>query len=393
MLLLLLADAAFAHGSAYQLTAISGAGDHLWAITDSWGFLASHDGGETWEWFCEEKLYPPGSGLSLQPLVDVEALPDGRALLAGLDGLLLYDGACGFTRVPGLPETTTGAYPIRAFGGAYLVGVYSSDGAGAFRCTAEGCAPTSLVDENLYVKSFFVDGDTAWATTVTPDTLAGGLWRSTDGTTWTEVHRWADDSPDPYVLHARGDRLLVWGHGRSSNPSTGLWRSDDGGQTWASVVSFGSWTDPLPALAAFGGGGFLRIGNANLHVLESIDDGITWVDTNAMHPETTSLLCVSDDGQYACAEHAADGFDFARIVGRELIAFGCMDDAAPAACFAGACDAAYGDYLERGSYGGGRCEADLSPVGVDEGCGGGAAQAAVALGAGLAAWAGRRRRR
>lgn len=391
MLSLLLVAAAHAHGTAYALTAISASGEHLWGTTDAWGLVHSADGGETWQWYCEESLQPADSTHTLQQVYDLEALPDGRALLAGRDGLLVLDpDACGLTRVAGLPPTTAGAYPVASFGGAYLVAVYSDDGDGVMRCSLESCAPTDLWADDQWVKSILPAGDAVWATTTNP-AYAGGLWRSADGSTWTRVASWPEGSPDLRVMSVRGDRILLWAQGRADVPENQLLRSTDGGASWTEVLSFGAWTDAVPTLLSFGGSGLLRIGSPTLHVYESRDDGATWTDTNTLHPESKTLLCVSDDGLWAGADHFADGFDVGRVVGVDVEAVACLDDAEPAACFAGSCDDAYGDFVERGAYGGGQCQQDLTPAPAEEGgCGGGGAESAVVLG-GLA-WLARRYR-
>lgn len=386
MLVLLALPAALAHGSEYALTAISTAGPddrHLWGVTDNWGILASHDAGATWEWYCEEGLESPSGQPTLGTTYDVEALDDGTALLAGIDGLLHMGDTCGLERVPGQPETVTLAEPIRRFGDRWLVGIYSQEGHGAFSCTVDGCEPTELVATDRYTKSFAVDGDTAYATTVTAGTYDAALWRSTDGYAWEPIATWPEGSPDMRILDARGSRLLVWAQARVEGEASTLRRSDDGGASWAEVLAFGGYTDAVPALLAPADGAFLRIGNSTLRVYQSVDDGLTWVDLNAAHPETVTLRCVSDDGRWVCADHFADGFDVGRVVGLEIEAAGCIDAATPASCLGDTCDRAYDDFLERGGYGGGECEADLTATPPSGGCTAGAAAAGLLAGLGL----------
>lgn len=396
------ASVATAHNAEYSLAAVSMAPDapaEIWAVSQGWGVIHSEDGGVSWAWLCDEGL--SGGGGSFY---DVEALGGGKALVAGTVGLFrvdpgcdgVADAACVRTELTGLPDSSYAGL-IRRFGDQFLVSVYGTndDGTdlnGAFLCTDTACAATSLTGPDLYVKSFTVDGATVWATTVTAESLAAGLWRSADGTTWEPVASWPAGSPDMRVLDARGDRLLVWAQTRNDLAPPGLQRSTDGGATWTEVVAFGYFTDQVPPVVRVGGSGILLLGNNTLHVFQSIDDGATWTDINDIHPEVPSLRCVSDDGGLVCGDHFADGYDLARVVGITFDAFACMDEAALDPALADVCEPYYDDFTDKGALGGGECEADLTPV-ESGGCGGGGADTAGLVVVGLGALGRRRRHR
>lgn len=371
---------AWAHNAEYSLSAVSVAPDapaEIWGVSQGWGVIHSEDGGVSWQWLCDEGL--SGGGGSFY---DVEALGGGRALVAGTVGLFRLDPTCDYvadptcvrTALTGLPDSSYAGL-IHRFGDTLLVSVYGTndDGTdlnGAFLCSDTACEASSLTGPDIYVKSFSVDGATVWATTVTAETLAAGLWRSTDGRTWEQVASWPDASPDMRILDARGDRLLVWSQTRSESTTPGLLRSGDGGQTWAEVMAFGYFTDQVPPLLRVADSGVLILGNNTLHTFQSIDDGATWTDLNAIHPEVPSLRCVSDDATLICGDHFADGYDLARVVGVTFDAFACMDDATLDPALGDSCELYYTGFISQGLLGGGECEADLTPV-DSGGCGGG----------------------
>ncbi len=68
----------------------------------TWGLLVSHDGGQTFEWFCESAV---GYSGSFDP--DYEYLADGTILATTFDGLLANRNGCTFDQTPlsSLPST------------------------------------------------------------------------------------------------------------------------------------------------------------------------------------------------------------------------------------------------------------------------------------------------
>ena len=68
----------------------------------TWGLLVSHDGGQTFEWFCESAV---GYSGSFDP--DYEYLADGTILATTFDGLLASRNGCTFDQTPlsSLPST------------------------------------------------------------------------------------------------------------------------------------------------------------------------------------------------------------------------------------------------------------------------------------------------
>lgn len=388
--LLLTARPAVAHPSEFGLDAVSGVpGDdqRIWARVRGAGLVHSDNGGQDWVWYCDES-----AGLPNQ-IYDIEAVDDGRVLVAGVDGVTLFDTSCGSALLPGMPVGANGDHLAR-YGDHWLVASTAGDPLGIFSCTLEGCAPTDRVDSTSSIKSIRVDGTTAWATSVDRSTYVPSLWRSEDGATWTLVHSWPANDPAPAVVSARGDRLLAWNTPTLASVTPFYSRSTDGGATWTKVLEFGALGQPTPALVEVGGGFLYTSDPVVFNLYQSLDDGVTWTDLNEQHIEQPTLRCVSDDGRYVCGGHFDTGWDLGRPVGFSFEGISCINGLTASTCplEAGAADTA-GDtatdtstcelYVDLMLSAAGddtsRCEQDLSPAGAEGGCGSGS-EAAVGLG-------------
>lgn len=382
-MLLLTTGLAFAHSvtfGARQLSVAPDSASEAWALMDGWGVVYTEDAGGTWTWVCDEAF-------NAGPVYDVLALGGGRAAIATGIGVLRVDDTCGSTALSGLPDNTYATLLVR-WGGGMLVGVFGAEQGGVASCDDTACTPTALWGAGVYPKSLRVDGDHAWATTLQEDTLAATLLRSADGVTWDVVHTWPLGDVDPVVLGAEGDTLWVWAGTRDADHAPGLLVSDDGGRTFAEVLTTGTYTDPAPGFARVGGVALLGVGYTP-RTWRSADGGHTWADVTDAAPAVRCSEVVGD-AAWVCADHLKDGFDVAQTtdgVGFSPVA--CLEDAVPSECATDACAASADSYFAAGAVGGGQCTAVVEdpPDGSTRGCGGGAAGLAL----GPLAWGGRRR--
>lgn len=387
-MLLLAIAVAWPHGSTFgaaQIAVAPGDPDALWVLTEGWGLAHTTDAGGTWTWLCEEAL-------GADELYGVVATSTSTALVATRGGLVAVSDGCGASLVVG----TEGVFaPFAAPAGERaIVGfIGETDGAVAV-CDAAGCDATDLRLPWLFPKSALADGATYWASTVEEGSLAAALWRSTDGgASWDGVYAWPDGDTDPRVLHADGDRVLVWRRTRAAEDSPELLRSTDGGATFAPVLEVGYYTDSTPGLLALDG--TLLLGSsAGARTWRSEDDGVTWTEVSTEVPAVRCGVTVGRVG-FACNDHLQDGIDVARTTdGRTWDPIACLEDALPADCAANACGSLLTSYQAAGTYGGGRCDEPIGPPAdppAGERCGcddGGAALALLPL-----LWAGRRGRR
>lgn len=381
--MLLVALPALAHGTLYATSGLTAAPEdpaELWALAGGWGLVHTTDGGDSWEWWCEEAL-------DTGTVTTVAALGPGEVAVGGSLGMFRVTPGQPAVAYTGLPADAQVGALVR-YGDKLLADVVSiEDVDGLYVCEGTVCSPSGLVEDGRYVQSIRVDGGTAWVVTRYASTLHSMLSRSLDGETWALVHDWDDGSESRTLLDAGGDELWVWALPRDTDAAPWLERSGDGGETFSTVWTSSNPTQELPTVARVG---FSLLLSDNLgHTLRTDDDGGTWLDRSDIMPMIRCTAYV-DGETLICADHFADGFDFARLDGAEAwTAFGCMDQAAVADP---ACDEYEAAYLEAGLYGGGECDASYAPAGPEEppcGCGGSAGLVFV----GAAGWGARRRRR
>ncbi|MDP2312349.1 MAG: hypothetical protein Q8P41_05550 [Pseudomonadota bacterium] len=375
----MLIPAAFGHGASFGATAVSVSRDdprEVWVLTDGWGLAHTTDGGDAWEWLCEESL-------GGQDLYGVLATGPGAAVVATRTGLRTVGADCGAALQPGPPADTF--FPVvTAYGAGWLGLGIAEEAGGVWACDLDGCAATDLMAPGLFPKSALADGARAWVTVVYVDSLASELWRSDDGVSWTRVHEWPDGDTDPRILRADGDRLLVWRRTRSEADTPELLVSDDGGATFASTLATGWYTDSTPGLLALDGA--LLLGSAQgARTWRSEDDGGTWAEVSGDVPAVRCGDTVGGVG-YACGDHLQDGFDLSQTTdGHTWLPIACLEEALPADCATGTCDPLLSAWQLAGSYGGGECDTIITPPeGVEDapacGCGAGTADSAAALG-------------
>lgn len=376
-----------AHGDSFSASAVSihpDAPDEIWVLTEQWGLGHAMDGGESWEWLCEESL-------GAAAIYGVLASAPGEALLATREGVRRLGPGCSSTAVEGL---ATGVFvpAVAGYRDGFLALGIGPDEGGIWSCSADACVPSDLMGEAVFPKSALADGTRAWVTIVYEESLASALWRSDDGLRWTKIHEWPAGDTDPRVLRADGDRLLVWRRTRTTGDTPELLVSDDGGETFRVVLADGYHTDLVPALLDVDGAMLLGSEDGT-RTWRSEDDGESWTDVKEEVPAVRCATTVAGVG-YACGDHVFDGFDLSRTEdGRTWIPVACLEEAFPASCAAETCDPLLGAYITAGSFGGGKCDTIIRPPepAVEEneaeersacecGAGGGAAGFLVLLG-------------
>lgn len=271
--------------------------DVLFAATFDAGVHRSTDGGRTWELIGIEDRYLRGLAEDV----------DGSLLVAtNDDGLWRIADPTGVATAEPLGDGPAIAEEVVVAGEDVLVAA-GSDGAWARR---DGVWDR-VYETDAVVTTVGVDGNGQWwAGTHEDRDDDGGILRSTDrGETWTAV----DDGTDPVIA---GTRLPWWvaqaqssflpGNGGwtaaqfTPHPTladtillsgrAGLWRTEDGGETWqAAVAGLGVTAHDQTAVAADG-----RIATANTdHRLLVSDDELRTV--MSVEPGETKGTAVADD--------------------------------------------------------------------------------------------------
>ncbi len=266
---LLLSSAAFAHGGEARVVDLLFADGEVWPLVDARGIYAL--GGET-RWLCDDAL-------DTEPGLQGMAFVEDAMLVSGSGGLVRSeDGGCSFTAVGGAleghelgglhphperPEVLTASQSLNRENGAFLsedagrtwraVGprgdrrvrgllrspadpevVYlnadwglarSEDGGRSFTAISpgEGVAP----DELRMLAADPVDRLTAWA--VIERYPVATLVRTEDGGESWQTSLELGDAPESLAI--KGGHMLL------ATPFEGLYRSADGGQSWAPVTT------------------------------------------------------------------------------------------------------------------------------------------------------------
>ncbi|MSQ02562.1 MAG: hypothetical protein EXR71_11860 [Myxococcales bacterium] len=347
----LVGNSAWAHSPTFGMAAMSARMDapaEVWGMTDGWGLAHSLDGGTSWTWLCEEAV-------GIDTVYDVLAYADGVALTATAGGLLRVDDACAGRALDGVPAGF--AFAVTAYGGGAAAAVIGPDEGGVVFCDDERCTPSALWQPRLYPKALVVDGETLWASVVWTDTLASGLFRSTDGLTFEEVYRWPPGQVDPRVVFAAGDDVLVWTRPRSEAALPALEKSVDGGRTFLRTFEQGFHTDATPGVLV--DGSVVLLGTwFGARTWRSDDLGGSFVEVSAEAPAIRCGVRVGD-AVLTCADHLADGYSVATT--DDLVHFAplaCLEESLPAACAEAACAPYVDAWVSAGAYGGGRCGVD-----------------------------------
>lgn len=123
---------------------------------------------------------------------------------------------------------------------------------------------------DFYPNSFFQIGNRLFAHSVL------GLYRSDDGAAWESV----SPNPDRYMYY-RPMGNLIFAAERFQSPSCLIYRSEDAGQTWDTVLSPGNINQPYFFLGNIGGSLFMWFQTTNvgtLRIFKSTDMGQNWAD-------------------------------------------------------------------------------------------------------------------
>ena len=128
--------------------------------------------------------------------------------------------------------------------------------------------------------------------------IGNGLYKSPDqGTTWQLIHNFG--SGIYYVYISKQDYIFVSPDTNADPTNLGVWRSEDGGQTWANVLPLPTDCTTMTMVEDSNGKLFVGVYTvgyyaANAAIYRSSDSGTTWnrvyYDSNARH-----IHCVAVD--------------------------------------------------------------------------------------------------
>jgi MYXO-CTERM domain-containing protein len=280
-------------------------------IQASFGLLLSRDDGQHWGWICEEAAdYSDDS----DPPLALTA--DGTLLVGTFTGLQVSHDACAFRKeLEGKFVTdvaTDASDPHRALvlvstglgGGEFETEIFATDDDGATFARLGAALPSDFVGAAMapapsdpaviYVSGvvFDAEGNSASAVHVTSD----------GGATWARASLPGFESYTPYVgvVHPT-EASRVWMRVLVPDETVLLY-SDDGAQSFTEVLRDASdWqalTLSLDGSEVFAGGRSLGIVRASTETHE-------FAQVSEVGPK---CLEMADEGLYACAREAVDGF-------------------------------------------------------------------------------------
>jgi photosystem II stability/assembly factor-like uncharacterized protein len=242
----------------------------------------STDGGVTW---TEVPLLP--SGEDLLTLFD-----DGATFWLGSSlGAFRSTGGLTWSRSDTGTAAISGAAALLADGDALFVGLTNNGGGGLGLWRTDDLGQTwTLLDDGLSdraaIQALHREGTTLFAGDY--GAFPRGVYRSEDdGASWTFSSAGISTSAIIYDLHGHDGVLLVgaW---------EALYRSTDGGFTWATVPSMSQ----VRTLATYAGA--LWAGGGDGYVHRSADGGLTWIRVGArLSANGVETLVVSGGALYA----------------------------------------------------------------------------------------------
>jgi len=284
--------------------------DHI-VLRTTYGLVTTRDGGERWEWVCEESM--SFAGVWDPPI----GILSGGALVAGLpDGLSVSTpDACDFSRKGPLEGmlvvdlSVDKKNPARALvlastpaGGTFDTRLFSTTDGGATFSDLKSVLPANL--QGLTVDLAPSDPSIVYVSGV----MAGGappgvVLRSSDGGATFEVASvpGSDAGIEPFlgaVDPGNASRIYV----RLSGAPGKLLVSDDGGQTFAEIFS---GAGALLGFAISPDGGTLVVGGEKDGLWRSPTDAFAFAQAS---PLEARCLRFTDEGLYACATEALAGF-------------------------------------------------------------------------------------
>jgi hypothetical protein len=291
-------------------------------LSSTFGLLVSRDGGASFSWVCESAV---GYGGTYDPAYAVG--PAGELWATTPDGLRVSrDGACSWESAGG-PLGAGVLTSDVAVGGDGRVWVTTStvgETNDVFVSTDAGFAPGGLAADDIWwtsVRAAPGDADRIYVSGLAPPRgdapTAPVLRRTVDGgATWDELPvgdlAFRDESSlvllavspvDPDVLFARVQNAV-------EPVGDAVYRSDDAGQSWTSVVEFG---DVVSAFSISADGKTLLAATAYRCpgdpaepikgcVRRSRDGGLTWSPTDSQ-PQLRCLAALPGGGLLGCANN------------------------------------------------------------------------------------------
>lgn len=270
------------------------ADETAWFAATQTGLLVSRDAGATW---CSAFVREPGlEGIPVSAVAVSHAFADDRVVLAAIPGGIgrSVDGGetWRFARLP-LPAPLVTAIALSpevandglAFAATLQDGVFRSEDGGA-SWTAWNSGLVALSVAGLVASPRFAVDRTIVAGT------SAGLYRSTNGgRRWQPV---GPSNPIPSVL-----ALAAWtsegedSHYLAGTEEHGLWRSDDGGESWNSC-DLPLASGAIHAIASAEDGHLALLSDDAL--LTSTDAGTTWRSIPDSHPRPEEVSAIAMNG-------------------------------------------------------------------------------------------------
>ncbi|GEM_PF-940698 len=209
-----------------DIRAFGTSGSTLFAVTQTAGLFRSIDRGSTWT--------PANNGLSDSNVTAIITI--GTDIFAVADSTIFRsaDQGVDWTALSGGPshQLITG---LTASGSS----LFASTNAGLYRSDDLGASWNALGIISPYLLSLASVGNELYAGGASDGTSSGGLFRSNDeGITWTEADSGIPPGSSVATICAMGNVLFAGGSQQQQYydaPSSGIYRSFDQGNTWATV--------------------------------------------------------------------------------------------------------------------------------------------------------------
>ncbi len=298
-------------------------------IGASFGLLVSVDDGANFNWVCEEAACPSDDPSfngcdTFDPVYAIGA--DGTIFNTTIFGLhVSRDDACTFDPVQGpLAGRFTGDVQMGSDGAVWALTADGTMPNDVYRSTDNGMSWDTLNNtitpgwwESLRVSES--DPNVAYLSGFVPAQPDGGggltdpqivLYRTANaGQTWDPLPTTSWEAGDRLLLEVVSptDPNLVFARVRDFETGT-IWRSADGGQTWASVLTLSNTTvfpsDPAAKvrIVARADGQTYLAGSPVGGLRVSTDAGLTWNET-AVQPMTWCIGERGDGTLFACSEN------------------------------------------------------------------------------------------